>query len=244
MKNEIIGEKIKKDWLPKYLYHISPQSNRSLIKKSGIIPKTGGRTKLNLSYSPRIYLATSLIAAYSLMEEFQNWKDEEYDIYEIDTKDLTDDFYDDPKFMHGVFTTQSISFNNITKIIDPKTLYFDPEDIEQLYLQDWHDYEPIEPKVKEMITTIQDFKLHLEKKKRLEWNDSDAPDANGRFKEYGIKKLARWLIRTRNRDLKRIVGSLNQQIAFNKNDEPEFAAKMKKTRKEVYRQLGREDLLD
>lgn len=94
-----------------------------------------------------------------------------------------------------------------------------------------------------MITNIKDFKIFLEKND-LEWNDSNAPDANGRFKNYGIKKLARWLIRTRNRDLKRIVGSLNQQIAFNKNDDPEFAEKMKKTRKEVYRQLGREDLLD
>jgi hypothetical protein len=77
-----------------------------------------------------------------------------------------------------------------------------------------------------------------------DWHDSDAPDAEGRFKELGIKDLATWLIKTRNGDLKRITGSLNQQIVFNRNDDPEYADKMEKVRKEVYRQLDREDLLD
>ena len=79
--------------------------------------------------------------------------------------------------------------------------------------------------------------------KRPEWQDSDAPDANGKFKELGIKDLATWLIKTRNKDLKKITGSLNQQIVFNRNEDPEYAAKMNKVRDEVYRQLGREDLL-
>ena len=77
-----------------------------------------------------------------------------------------------------------------------------------------------------------------------DWHDSDAPDAEGRFKELGIKDLAAWLIKTRNGDLKRITGSLNQQIVFNRNDDPKYADKMEKVRKEVYRQLDREDLLD
>lgn len=76
-----------------------------------------------------------------------------------------------------------------------------------------------------------------------DWHDSDAPDANGKFKELGIKDLAAWLIKTRKKDLKKITGSLNQQIVFNKNDDPEYAKKMDKVRDEVYRQLGREDLL-
>ena len=77
-----------------------------------------------------------------------------------------------------------------------------------------------------------------------DWHDSDAPDAEGRFKELGIKDLAAWLIKTRKKDLRKITGSLNQQIVFFKNDDPEYAKKMEKVRIEVYKQLGREDLLD
>ena len=87
----------------------------------------------------------------------------------------------------------------------------------------------------------------LEKKKPKgapEWKDSDAPDAEGRFRDLGIKDLAAWLIKTRNKDLKKISGSLTQQIVFNRNEDPEYAEKMEKTRKEVYKQLGREDLLE
>ena len=47
-----------------------------------------------------------------------------------------------------------------------------------------------------------------------DWHDSDAPDANGRFKDLSIKDLAAWLIKTRNKDVKKISGSLTQQIVF------------------------------
>jgi len=77
-----------------------------------------------------------------------------------------------------------------------------------------------------------------------DWHDSDAPDANGRFRDLSIKDLAAWLIKTRKKDVKRISGSLTQQIVFNRNDDPKYAEKMEKTRKEVYKQLGREDLLE
>lgn len=77
-----------------------------------------------------------------------------------------------------------------------------------------------------------------------DWHDSDAPDAEGRFKDLGIKDLAAWLIKTRNKDLKKISGSITQQIVFRRKKDPEFAEKMEKVRQEVYRQLGREDLLD
>lgn len=77
-----------------------------------------------------------------------------------------------------------------------------------------------------------------------EWHDSDAPDANGKFKELNIEDLAAWLIKTRNKDLKKITGSLNQQIVFNRGEDKAYADKMEKVRKEVYRQLGREDLLE
>lgn len=80
--------------------------------------------------------------------------------------------------------------------------------------------------------------------KRPEWKDSDAPDANGRFRDLGIKDLAAWLIKTRKKDVRKISGSLTQQIVFNRNENPEYAKKMEKVRREVYRQLGREDLLE
>ena len=74
-------------------------------------------------------------------------------------------------------------------------------------------------------------------KKRLEWHDSDAPDAKGKFKDLPAPKLAAWLIRTRNSKLNRIIGSLNQQINFNK-DRPSYDAKMKRTRNIVNKKLG------
>lgn len=80
--------------------------------------------------------------------------------------------------------------------------------------------------------------------KRPEFHDSKAPDAHGRFKELSIKDLAKWLIDTRNGDVKKISSSLTQQIVFNRNDDPEYAEKMEKTRQEVYKQLDRTDLLE
>jgi hypothetical protein len=77
-----------------------------------------------------------------------------------------------------------------------------------------------------------------------EFYHSDAPDAEGRFRDLGIKDLAAWLIKTRKKDVKKISGSLTQQVVFNRNDDPKYAEKMEKVRKEVYKQLGRQDLLD
>ena len=77
-----------------------------------------------------------------------------------------------------------------------------------------------------------------------DWHHSDAPDAEGRFKDLGIKDLAAWLIKTRKKDVKKISGSLTQQIVFNRGDDPKYAEKMEKVRKEVYKQLDRQDLLD
>ena len=88
--------------------------------------------------------------------------------------------------------------------------------------------------------------LHLNEKKPKgapEFHHSDAPDAEGRFKDLSIKDLAAWLIKTRKKDVKKISGSLTQQIVFNRKSDPKYAEKMEKTRKEVYKQLGREDLL-
>lgn len=72
-----------------------------------------------------------------------------------------------------------------------------------------------------------------------DWHDSNAPDANGRFKTLGINALADWLIRTRGRNMQKINGSLTQQIVFNRKKNPSYAAKMEKTREAVKRKLGK-----
>jgi hypothetical protein len=74
-----------------------------------------------------------------------------------------------------------------------------------------------------------------------DWHDSDAPDAKGKFRELGIRDLAEWLIKTRKGDMRRITGSLNQQIVFNRNDDPAYAKKMEKVREEVKRQLKKDE---
>ena len=97
---------------------------------------------------------------------------------------------------------------------------------------------------KSHVKLLEQFLNEKKPKGAPDWHDSDAPEAEGRFKELGIKELAAWLIKTRNKDIKKISGSLTQQVVFNRNDDPEYAEKMEKVRKEVYKQLGREDLLD
>ena len=81
----------------------------------------------------------------------------------------------------------------------------------------------------------------LNEKKKLKWHDSDAPDAKGKFRDLGIKDLAEWLIKTRKGDMRKITGSLNQQIAFNKNDDPAYAKKMEKVREKVKSLLDKKD---
>jgi hypothetical protein len=93
-----------------------------------------------------------------------------------------------------------------------------------------------------MILKFNEFVLNEAKKKPKgapDWHDSDAPDANGKFKELGIKELAKWLIRTRKKDMRKITGSLNQQIVFNRNKNPNYAKKMEKVREEVKKQLNK-----
>lgn len=76
-----------------------------------------------------------------------------------------------------------------------------------------------------------------------DWHDSSAPDANGKFKDLGINALADWLIKTRGKNLQKINGSLQQQIVFNRNKNPQYAAKMKSTLEVVKRKLN-EDVSD
>ena len=75
--------------------------------------------------------------------------------------------------------------------------------------------------------------------KSIEWHDSDAPDAKGKFKELSPKSLANWLIKTRNGDLSKIISSLNQQYVFNRGKNPSYARKMKTTMNVVRKKLGK-----
>ena len=64
-------------------------------------------------------------------------------------------------------------------------------------------------------------------KKRPEWKDSKYADAEGKFKKLSCGALASWLVKSRKGNKKAIVGSLNQQIVFNRKKNPSYASKMK-----------------
>ena len=78
-------------------------------------------------------------------------------------------------------------------------------------------------------------------KEAPDWHDSDAPDAEGKFRDLSISDLASWLIKTRGRNLSKIISSLNQQVVFNRKKNPSYAAKMRKTMDVVRRRLKKND---
>ena len=75
--------------------------------------------------------------------------------------------------------------------------------------------------------------------KSITWHDSDAPDAKGKFRDLSPSALASWLIKTRRGNLKRIIGSLNQQYVFNRQKKPSYARKMKTVMNIVRKRLGK-----
>ena len=75
--------------------------------------------------------------------------------------------------------------------------------------------------------------------KSIEWHDSDAPDAKGKFRDLSASSLATWLIKTRKGNLSKIISSLNQQYVFNRGKKPTYAAKMKRTMNIVRKRLGK-----
>ena len=74
-------------------------------------------------------------------------------------------------------------------------------------------------------------------KKKPEWKDSKYADAKGKFKKLSCSDLANWLIKSRKGNKKAIVGSLNQQIVFNRGKNPSYAKKMKCARNAAMRKL-------
>ena len=77
-------------------------------------------------------------------------------------------------------------------------------------------------------------------KKRPEWKDSKYADAKGKFKELSCDKLASWLIKSRKGNKRAIIGSLNQQVVFNRGKRPSYAAKMKTTMNIVRKKLKKD----
>ena len=78
-------------------------------------------------------------------------------------------------------------------------------------------------------------------KRMGEFKHSDAPDAKGKFNDLSASALASWLIKTRKDNLKRIIGSLNQQVVFNRKKRPSYAKKMKTTMNIVRKRLGKDE---
>ena len=78
-------------------------------------------------------------------------------------------------------------------------------------------------------------------KKMGAFKHSDAPDAKGKFNDLSASALASWLIKTRKGNLKRIIGSLNQQVVFNRKKRPSYAKKMKTTMNIVRKRLGKNE---
>ena len=77
-------------------------------------------------------------------------------------------------------------------------------------------------------------------KKRPEWKDSKYADAKGKFKSLSCDKLASWLIKSRKGNKRAIIGSLNQQVVFNRKKNPSYARKMKTTMNIVRKRLGKD----
>ena len=78
-------------------------------------------------------------------------------------------------------------------------------------------------------------------KRMGEFKPSDAPDAKGKFNDLSASALASWLIKTRKGNLKKIIGSLNQQVVFNRKKRPSYAKKMKTTMNIVRKRLGKDE---
>ena len=78
-------------------------------------------------------------------------------------------------------------------------------------------------------------------KRMGEFKHSDAPDAKAKFNDLSAGALASWLIKTRKGNLKKIIGSLNQQVVFNRKKRPSYAAKMKTTMNIVRKRLKKDE---
>ena len=77
------------------------------------------------------------------------------------------------------------------------------------------------------------------KKRMVKFQESDAPDAKGKFKKLSASALDSWMIKSRKGNLSKIISSLNQQVVFRRNKDPKYAAKMRRTMDIVRKRLGK-----
>lgn len=118
-----------------YVYHVSPEHNHSNIMTNGFLPKDGIAINKK-KYKNRLYLATSLIAAYDLSVGFGAWREtsDDYLIYKIDSTCIKN-YEEDPLFQHGIYIDYKIDSSYIIDVINADDLFnsFDDDDIEALY---------------------------------------------------------------------------------------------------------------
>ena len=108
-------------------------------------------------------------------------------------------------------------------------------------LKCWKGYERVPGTAKGAKGSCREASPNKKKKtsKSIEWHDSDAPDAKGKFKDLSPSALASWLIKTR-KTLAKSIASLNQQIVFNRKKNPKYAAKMRTTQNIVRKLFGKD----
>ena len=108
-------------------------------------------------------------------------------------------------------------------------------------------------KIKQVITELKKAsKTHAKQADKLQnaisspmnkrmgkFQESDAPDAKGKFRDLSPSALASWLIKTRKGNLSKIISSLNQQYVFNRQKKPSYARKMKTVMNIVRKRLGK-----
>ena len=75
--------------------------------------------------------------------------------------------------------------------------------------------------------------------KKLKVPKSNEPrrTPKGKFKSLSCSALASWMIKSRKGNVRKIVGSLNQQIVFNRKRNPSYAKKMKCARNKAVARL-------
>lgn len=148
----MLDDELEKSWLPDILYHVTPKENLKSILQTGIKLNTIGQSFLNRNYkTPRVYLATSLIAAYEIQTNFNSHEGKDYVILELDTKKLNGPFFNDELYLHGIYTHSKVNKQAILKTIDPNTLIFQDTDLENMYNQDWLEYDAPLPTIREDI---------------------------------------------------------------------------------------------
>mgnify|MGYP003341588496 CR=1 FL=1 len=179
-----------------------------------------GEIQITLDFDNSTVTGSGLIS----QKDMDLW--EEFDLDDIDWNDIFQN--GDPSSMSSQEIAQEIeSFLEVVHGYEDSSGYYDKirelisDKVEQLTGREEDEDED---------DNEEDDEDWMAEKKLLKFHDSDAPDANGKFKELGVQKLADWLIKTRGGNMQKITGSLNQQINFNKKKNPSYAKKMESTR--------------